>query len=61
MLEAIKNQKSIDEKQEMIELTKEFNEQISPEILNIFEQQPTQNLSCEINEIKLKILEWIEK
>lgn len=61
MTQAIKNQDCNDEKTAMIELAKEFDEKISPEILTLFDKTPTQNLSCEISQIKSKILEWIEK
>ncbi|MSN96598.1 threonine synthase [Campylobacter sp. FMV-PI01] len=61
MINSIKNAQINDEKSDMIELAKEFKDEIPDEILDLFDKNSTQNLVVEKSEIKSAILDWIKK
>lgn len=60
MIKAIKNEKIIDEKSQMMKLAKEFNTTIPNEILSLFDNKIRHIGVFETSEIKNEIIKWIK-
>lgn len=60
MIKAIKNENIKDEKQQMINLAKEFDTQIPKSILSLFDDEVIHKDIVEQSEIKNKIIQWIK-
>lgn len=61
MVQAIKNRKIKDEKKDMLNLAKEFNDKVPNEILSLFSNEEKHKTIVEKEEIKNTIIEWIKK
>ena len=61
MIKAIKNDEVKDEKNDMLNLAKEFNDKVPNEILSLFSNEEKHKTIVEKEEIKNTIIEWIKK
>ena len=61
MIKAIKNGEVKNEKNDMLNLTKEFNDKVPNEILSLFSNEEKHKTIVEKEEIKNTIIEWIKK
>lgn len=61
MVSALFKRKCIDEKAEMLEISREFKDEIKPEILSLFDEKAENARIYEISELKSAILSWIDE